>query len=226
MNDILDPKSTWNDKYRNLWHRAVVYHSQYGEDGLIEAIFEICKPQNKWCVEVGAADGVTISNTRKLILDGWKAVLIEEVEETLKDGNLFSGYKKIVENYKDNSDVYPVHKKVEVDNLDIILAEYPVPKDLDFMSIDIDSYDADVWQNLKNYEPNLLTIECNEVIIDLNHVYYSVGDPKNAASVGYLNKIAEKKGYDFICATRCNAFYIKPEFGKPLRRASCPETYL
>ncbi len=55
-------------------------YSQYGEDGIIEEIFNRL-PKHKldyWCVEFGAWDGVHLSNTCNLIRhSGYKAVLIE-----------------------------------------------------------------------------------------------------------------------------------------------------
>lgn len=42
-------------------------YSQSGEDGVIQKIFEIIEPRNKWCVEFGAWDGLHLSNTCKLI---------------------------------------------------------------------------------------------------------------------------------------------------------------
>jgi hypothetical protein len=53
-------------------------YSQFGEDGLVEAVFELIGTTNKWCFEVGAADGVFYSNTKRLRDQGWSAVLIEK----------------------------------------------------------------------------------------------------------------------------------------------------
>ena len=41
--------------------------SQFGEDGIIEKIFEIIPEQNHWCVECGAGDGKALSNSFNLI---------------------------------------------------------------------------------------------------------------------------------------------------------------
>src|SRR5579862_4812903 len=46
--------------------------SEHGEDGIIEKIFEILKPENKWVCEFGAHDPEQISNTWRLInKEGW-----------------------------------------------------------------------------------------------------------------------------------------------------------
>nr|VFK13689.1 MAG: hypothetical protein BECKLPF1236A_GA0070988_100933 [Candidatus Kentron sp. LPFa]VFK29801.1 MAG: hypothetical protein BECKLPF1236C_GA0070990_100959 [Candidatus Kentron sp. LPFa] len=38
--------------------------SQTGEDGVIEKIFEIIEPTNRWCIEFGAWDGKKFRNTQ------------------------------------------------------------------------------------------------------------------------------------------------------------------
>src|SRR5450756_2103599 len=62
--------------------------SQNGEEGVIEKIFSMLPPANKWCVEFGAWDGVFGSNTRFLALQGWSGVFIES------DKNKFAELKK------------------------------------------------------------------------------------------------------------------------------------
>jgi len=216
----MKPKDTWNKEFINLSGWAKSIQSEHGEDGLIEAIFEVCKPRNKWCVDVGASDGYSLSNTWNLVTwKGWKAVMIEKVEETLRDGELYSGYLKIVERFKGNDYVYPVCKEVTRKNLDEILTYLPVPYNFDFLSLDIDSYDVEVWQNLVKHRPNLICIECDESEHDLSKVSYKLDRPNacNPASVGYLKQIAKEKGYDFLCVDVCNAFFVEEEFGKPLR---------
>lgn len=222
MDNRLSPKTTWNPLFINLSHLANSFTSQHGEDGIIRAIFDHCPPQNKWCVEVGAADGRTISNIYSLIRKGWKAILIEKAYETLKDGLLFSGYRKILQNHNGNINVQCLNAELTRDNFDSLLSQYQecgLPKKFDFLSLDIDSFDAEVWSNLTVYRPNLICIECDESFTDLSVVSYDLNRPSgyNAASVGYLNQIAEIKGYDFVCAEVCNAFYIDKKFGEGLR---------
>jgi FkbM family methyltransferase len=55
------------------------YHSQFREDRLLEQIFRGKKTGQ--CVEVGAHDGITGSNTFLFEKKGWKCVLVEPVPE-------------------------------------------------------------------------------------------------------------------------------------------------
>jgi FkbM family methyltransferase len=61
------------------------FHSQYGEDKILFKLFK--ERQNGVCVEVGALDGITHSNSYFFEQIGWKCVLIEpipELYETIK----------------------------------------------------------------------------------------------------------------------------------------------
>src|SRR5215471_16231243 len=57
---------------------AKLVTSQDGEDGVIDEVLRRLGVSRGWCVEFGAYDGKTDSNTWNLIHNGgWKAVLIE-----------------------------------------------------------------------------------------------------------------------------------------------------
>jgi len=61
----------------NKYRRNVT--SQFGQDGVLAETFKRLGigPQ-PWCVEIGAHDGYSLSNTWNLINEqGWSAVLIE-----------------------------------------------------------------------------------------------------------------------------------------------------
>ncbi len=44
--------------------------SQNGEDGILREILRRIQPSSKWCLEVGAWDGLHLSNARRLDRDG------------------------------------------------------------------------------------------------------------------------------------------------------------
>ena len=215
-------QDTWNKKLRKLDIKPSIQFSQHNEESIVDALFSVCLPQNKWCLEVGAQDGIDLSNTRKLILNGWKALLIEHEK---------SFFDKLVENYKYSPNVYPVFKKVgrgyfnDGTGLQEIMKEYSVPLDIDFVSIDVDSYDYELLRCLfnNNIKPNVVCIECNPMeenftvvnydpsySVDKRHISYG------GATVGLLNRLAEENGYELVCVDVCNAIYIKKDFAQPL----------
>ena len=64
--------------------KAANVTSQFGEDGLVAATLDRIGVQNRWCFEVGAADGMFYSNTKQWRDAGWHAVLIE-ADDALAD---------------------------------------------------------------------------------------------------------------------------------------------
>lgn len=76
--------------------------SQNGEDRIIRDYFK----GTGMCLSIGENDGVTYSNVRNLILDGWGAVLVEPAPEA---------YKRLSKLYEDKdtfSDVTLVNKAI------------------------------------------------------------------------------------------------------------------
>ncbi len=61
-----------------LHGKALNVYTQFGEDGLIDAVFDRIGTTNRECFEVGASDGRWYSNTLRLREDGWGAVLMEK----------------------------------------------------------------------------------------------------------------------------------------------------
>src|SRR5579872_6452893 len=104
-----------------------IVYSQFGEDGIIEKIFEIIGVESRVCVEFGAADGFNCSNTANLFVNkGWKAVMIEA------DPLLASSLKMNVAPY----DCIPIERKVgtgDNDNIAVILAEHGISQSIDLI---------------------------------------------------------------------------------------------
>ncbi len=187
------------------------FTSQSGEDRIIGALFDKYPPTNRWCVEVGAGDGYELSNTWHFIQEGWSSLQIEaDLKIPHKPGQLHD-YVLLEERCRDNPKVNTLKHLVGKDDLDSILQEYGVPYDFDFLSLDIDSHDYEVWKNLKA-RPHIVCIEINVGNYDLDFIYYDPTDIQGGASVGLMNQLAREKDYIFVGYLQCNAFYIAKEF--------------
>lgn len=155
------------------------------------------------CCEFGAWDGIHYSNCRKLILDGWKAIMIE--------GDPIR-FRSLTETYKDNKNVICVETFVDTDKNDLskILNNHKV-KQLDFLSIDIDGLDFEIFEKLK-IDPKVILIEVNAghnpsntLKIDNEIAKNNVGQP-----LKLFTKVAEEKGYILVCYTG-NAFFVRKD---------------
>jgi len=188
--------------------------SQYGEDGVIERIFETIEPTNRFVVEFGASDGIEHSNARNLILNrGWSAFLIEGNRHSARD---------LVKNYAD----YPAAKTLEAwvypGNIEILFEENGVPPDLDLLVIDIDSNDYYVWRAIHDFRPKVVMIEVNIhypppqlMVIDFHPMNY--WDKKTAylgASLQSYSALAKKKGYELIYCMSYgpNCFFVDEKY--------------
>lgn len=194
--------STWLlDFQRNV-------HSQTGEDGIIEKILEIIPQNDKWCVEFGAWDGVYLSNVRHLIESkGYSAVLIEANKKRFCD---------LQNNYSHRVDVIAINKFVgfaEEDNLDQILSTTSIPRDFDFLSIDIDGNDFHVWKAIKKYRPKAIVIEFNPTV-PTNVRFVQPADPSinQGASLMSLVELAKEKGYELVSVLQFNACFVDNKY--------------
>ena len=150
-------------------------YSQFGEDGVIEKLFERITPTRKYCVEFGASDGIRGSNVRKLIVDeGWSGLQIEG--DPLRAKRLF-------ENYRAYPRAKTLHAWVWPGNVEILFEENGVPEDLDFLVIDIDSNDYYVWRAIHQFRPKVVMIEVNSMfappkkaVIDFHPMNYWDGN--------------------------------------------------
>ena len=187
--------------------------SQFGEDGVIEKIFEIIEPTQRFCVEFGASDGVKFSNMRNLILNhGWKSFQIEGDPKRAA---------RLAENYEDFPGVTTLEAWVWPGNIEILFEEHGVPTDLDFLVIDIDSNDYYVWRAIQSFRPKVVMIEANgqfpppeKRVVEFHPMNYWDGTVYTGASLQSLYELGKKKGYELIhhMTTGANAFFVAEEY--------------
>ncbi len=185
-----------------LENRARNVHSQFGEDGLVEAVLDRIGETNRYCFEVGAGDGRTLSNTMRMRDAGWRALLVEQ------DAAQF----EIMEPYTSGS-VHCVHAAIGADcTIDSLLAAYDAPEDLDFASIDIDGQDYWVWHEMERFKPRVVLIEYGYGT-DVHFI------PERGTTVGKrggeqatekaIVELGKSKGYKFVARTLCNCLFVR-----------------
>lgn len=202
-------------------------HSQSGEDGILEKIFETLEIKNGWYCEFGAGDGNWICNTRKLREEGWKGVLIEGDSES---------FNNLKNNYGEHPDVSIIESYISCEpgeSLDDLLSSTDIPSDFDLLSIDVDGNDLWIWKSLKKYTPKVVVVEYNPhydptesltIKYDPNHRFNS--DNYYGATAGAFNKLAEELGYKLVGSTGgLNLFYCKKEISDKFKELDINEVY-
>lgn len=179
-------------------------HSQFGEDGILEKIFEVLSISKGWCVEFGAWDGVQMSNTCNLIKNkNWSAVLIEGSAKKFPD---------LKSNYALRKDVFALNRMVGFDSphlLDNILSTTPIPLDFELLSIDIDGNDYHIFDSVNTYHPKVVVIEFNPSFPNQIEFFQNKDSAVNhGSSLNSITKLAKQKGYELICVTDVNGIYI------------------
>lgn len=105
--------------------------------------------------------------------------------------------------------------------LDHLLTRTPVPLDFDLLSIDIDSYDYEVWNSLVRYKPKVVIIESNSVLPP--GVLQLHSPPRHyGASFSSLVELGQKKGYRLVCHTG-NCFFVRNDLVPRLQMDSVLE---
>lgn len=184
-------------------------YSQFGDDGIIEEIIRRLDQaglKDGWCVEFGAWDGVHLSNTCNLIRNqGFSAVLIEADR---------AKYQELCRNLPQENCI-KLCRFVEFagpSSLDGILSDTPIPKNFDFLSIDIDGCDIHILESLVVYRLKLICIEFNPTIPnEVDYVPPRDFSVKHGSSPRSIIAVAERKGYRLVAATFANLFLMPAE---------------
>ena len=103
LKEIWWVSDSWGDGY---WKKTkpkptdAVKYTQYDEEGVILDYFKDGNPSELAFLDIGANDGVSYSNSRRIAIDGWKGVCLEPSP---------SAYNKLLALYADSTNVYPVN---------------------------------------------------------------------------------------------------------------------
>ncbi|KAL7500326.1 hypothetical protein ACHAWT_010492 [Skeletonema menzelii] len=217
--------------------------SQNGEDGVIKRLFELLPYSKKrYCVDVGAWDGVHLSNTYSLLVgfnenkhhtqSEWSGVLIEADQQRFKE------LKKLHDGLGNIS----VCAEVSCDPcsplslLSILKRDAPdLPHNFDLLSIDVDGMDYWVMANIlglsspesstDSYRPNIICVEFNPTMpTDLVYVQPRSDTIRHGSSLSAFVELATASGYILVETTLFNAFFVKIELYEEFLKDEVPDT--
>ena len=196
-----------SNPYQWLAGHAQNVTSQFGENGILDAIFGRIGTTNRWCVDVGAADGILFSNVRPLIERGWNAVLFEADESRFRQ--LSANNQGFIEFPKDGQIVRLGNYRVNtqgVTRLDALLARFEVPKEFDLLSIDVDGQDWYILNSMLEFTPRVVVIEYDP---NVPEDFLPAENGEGQAGLRAIQYIAASKGYLPVGRTATNLILVR-----------------
>lgn len=190
-------------------------YSQFGEDAILRMIFETLGIAQPGCVEFGANDGLSCSNTA-LWWHGRNApaMLIEKSPEL---------YDKLVVNARGYKSVFTLCAEIGVNlTLDDAIAYWGCRPDL--ISVDIDGDDWHVVNETKA-NPLVWVVEYNQTLRappgepEIDFVQQK-GDYAGC-SILALEKLMLKKGYMPVAYTHANGIFVRQPEAAAFKQVHC-----
>ena len=186
----------------NLYQTKVL--SQWGQDGVLEKIFDIIGTTDKYFVEFGSSGNDSgMGNTAYLRRRGFDGLLMDGSERPYNNDVTDKRYEVKIE-------------FITASNINQLFEKYNVPKEFDFLSIDIDGQDFHVWNRLENYSPRVVSVEMcyhiapgNDKVMKLDDNWIWPGNHLSGASVTALKKLANKKGYSLVATCMSDAIFVR-----------------
>jgi hypothetical protein len=183
-----------------------VSYSQHGEDALIRRLCKLIPTPHKLCVEFGAYDGTTLSNTFKLVADsGWRAIYIEADKRR---------FRKLQETASEFSRINAINTVVTAsgpNSLDAILFAANVPHDFEVLSIDVDGADYEIWEGLGDFRPSIVIVEHNQTMPPGFEFIDRDGRGFVGSSATSIYLLARRKGYDLVDCTLTNSIFLRED---------------
>lgn len=189
------------------------YTSQGGEDGILEEIFNSLygthEGETYFCIDIGAWDGIHLSNTYHLLNDlGWSGILVEAEPERCNSLKQLYAARA--------GPVCCLNALVDLEgpnSLQSLLRENNCPSEPNFVSIDIDGADFHLWKSIGlHYKAHVVCIEFNPSIP--NSIYYVQANDvrvQQGSSLLALVELGKDMGYEVVSTTTFNAIFVRQD---------------
>ncbi len=183
--------------------------SNLGEQRLLEHYISQLNPVPV-CVDIGANDGRTMSNTYSLFFAEWKGLAVEY------DPREFA---KLSARYAEFDQVNLARCMVTPTNVGALLQAHGLPKEFGVLSLDIDGYDYFVLTAiLTEFRPSIIVTEINEKIpppirftVNYSPSYRWQGDHFYGQSISLLGDLCRRADYALVELEYNNAILIPRE---------------
>lgn len=190
--------------------------SQNGEDGIIRHLFDEIGFESRWLVEFGFG-AVQCNALRLMLKENFSGLLMDGSAENVAYFN-YAAERHGLDGVK------AVQTFITRDNLQSLIKGNGVPREIDFLSLDVDGNDYWFWEELECITPRVVCIEYNAGLgpdLSLTVPYDDAFErfaqhPSgffHGASLAALETLGKRKGYYLIgCdSTGTNAFFLRDD---------------
>lgn len=196
-------------KLYRLWQLSKQTGFSAEESTIHKYVSQIC-PAHKFFVDIAAQDGVGGSQTLRLAKLGWTGLAVE------CDDDFFS---QLSRHYRRLGSVALFKTRVSPNNVNLLLSASGCPFDFGFLSLDIDSFDYYVLdQILERFRPSLICTEINEIIpppiaftVTYSEKHSWGGDYFQGQSITKCYELCIKHRYKIVELSYNNLFLVPDE---------------
>lgn len=188
--------------------------SQNGEDGVIRHLFDRIGFESRWFLEFGFG-AVQCNSLRLMKHEAFSGLLMDGSVENVNFFNAAARRQEL-------KSVKAVQAFITRDNLEALISSNGVPRDIDFLSLDVDGNDYWFWQQLECVSPRVVCIEYNAGLgpdwsatvpyaDDFERFSVHASGFFHGASLAALHALGKNKGYYLIGCdlSGTNAFFLR-----------------
>lgn len=167
------------------------------EEALIAKYLASLPIAHRYCVDIAAQDGIGGSQTLALFKSGWRGLAVEYDART---------FAILAEFYSAFEEVALARTKVTPGSVCDLLRSVGCPRDFGFLSLDIDSYDYFILEQiLAEFRPSLMCVEINEIIppplrftVRYSEDQFWRGDHFQGQSIAQCYELCSRYGYQIL----------------------------
>ena len=198
--------------------------SQHEEDGITLALLRAAGVKHRTFVEIGS--GSTGGNSGILAYElGWSGLMVDANRKAVDGAR---------QTFAFNPGVCVVKSRLETGTINEFLTRHGVGAEVDFMSIDIDSFDYWLWKAITVVSPRVLVMEYNGLFGRDRAVTVPDGPRPPVAPKGYggaslaaLEKLNRTKGYGLVLCEDAgiNAFFLRNDVAPEVPRLTGAQAF-
>ncbi len=186
-------------------------YSQTDEDGILEEIFRRIGTTNKTFIDFGCDTGIE-NNTTYLLLSGWSGLWMDAEKEKVQI------VRRDFAEYLQSGQLKLKQAFVTRENINSLIREASLPREIDLLSIDIDGNDYWIWDAIDVVSPRVAVLEYNAtfrppvaIVQRYDPNYRPDFSNYYGASLKALEILGRKKGYSLVgCSfSGVNAFFVR-----------------